>query len=44
MEMYAVPRAEVEVLVASAAARALDVRRVHHCGPMWLAFRYDVTR
>ena len=43
MEMHAVPRAEVEAILAAAGARLLDVRRVHHCGPTWLAFRYDVT-
>lgn len=44
MEMHAVPRAEVEALIAEGGGRLLDVRRVHHCGPTWLAFRYDVTR
>lgn len=44
MEMHAVPRAEVEALIADGGGRLLDVRRVHHCGPTWLAFRYDVTR
>jgi SAM-dependent methyltransferase len=44
MEMHALPRAEVEALLAAAGARLLAVRRVHHCGPTWLAFRYDVTR
>jgi SAM-dependent methyltransferase len=44
MEMHAVPRADVEALLTAAGARVLDVRRVHHCGPTWLAFRYDATR
>ncbi len=43
MEMHAVPRAEVEAILAEAGARLLDVRRVYHCGPLWLAYRYDVT-
>lgn len=44
MEMHAVPRHEVEAALADAGARLLDVRRVYHCGPLWLAYRYDVTR
>lgn len=44
MEMHAVPRDEVEAILRDAGARQLDVRRVHHCGPLWLAFRYDVTK
>lgn len=44
MEMHAVPREQVEAILADAGARLLDVRRVHHCGPLWLAYRYDVTR
>jgi SAM-dependent methyltransferase len=44
MEMHAVPREEVEGILREAGARLLDVRRVHHCGPLWLAFRYDVTK
>ena len=44
MEMHAVPRDEVEAILADAGARLLDVRRVHHCGPLWLAYRYDGTR
>jgi SAM-dependent methyltransferase len=44
MEMHAVPRAEVEAILAEAGARLLDVRRVSHCGPLWLAYRYDVTK
>jgi hypothetical protein len=44
MEMHAVPRDEVEAILRDAGARHLDVRRVYHCGPQWLAFRYDVTR
>ncbi|MDH4064262.1 MAG: class I SAM-dependent methyltransferase [Acidobacteriota bacterium] len=44
MEMHAVPRHEVEAILAGAGARLLQVRRVHHCGPQWLAFRYDVTK
>ena len=44
MEMHAVPRDEVETLLRDAGARLLGVRRVHHCGPLWLAFRYDVTK
>lgn len=44
MEMHAVPRNEVEAILRDAGARLLDVRRVHHCGPLWLAFRYDVTK
>jgi SAM-dependent methyltransferase len=43
MEMHAVPRQEVESILLDAGARLLDVRRVYHCGPLWLAFRYDVT-
>jgi len=44
MEMHAVPRARVEELLHSAGARILDVRRLYHCGPTWLAFRYDCSR
>lgn len=44
MEMHAVPRDEVEALLRDTGARLLDVRRVDHCGPLWLAFRYDVTK
>lgn len=44
MEMHAVSRSDVEALLQDAGARLLDVRRVHHCGPTWLAYRYDVTR
>jgi SAM-dependent methyltransferase len=44
MEMHAVPREDVESILEAAGARLLDVRRTHHCGPLWLAFRYDVTR
>jgi SAM-dependent methyltransferase len=44
MEMHAVPRDEVETIVHEAGGRVLEVRRVHHCGPLWLAYRYDVTR
>jgi hypothetical protein len=43
MEMHAIPRDEVEQLLRHAGARLLDVRRVYHCGPQWLAFRYDVS-
>lgn len=44
MEMHAVPREQVEAILRDAGARLIDVRRVHHCGPLWLAFRYDVTK
>lgn len=44
MEMHAIPRHRVEALLADAGARLIDVRRVYHTGPSWLAFRYDVTR
>jgi hypothetical protein len=44
MEMHAVPRDEVEAIIAKEGAKLLDVRRVHHCGTLWLAYRYDVTR
>lgn len=44
MEMHAVPRNEVEAIVADEGAKLLDLRRVHHCGPSWLVYRYDVTR
>ena len=44
MEMHAVAREDVESILEAAGARLLDVRRTHHCGPLWLAFRYDVTR
>jgi SAM-dependent methyltransferase len=44
MEMHAVKRDRVEQLLTDAQARLLGVRRVYHCGPTWLAFRYDVTR
>jgi SAM-dependent methyltransferase len=43
MEMHAIPRDEVEAMLVEAGARLLDVRRVFHCGPQWLAYRYDVT-
>jgi hypothetical protein len=44
MEMHAVRRERVEELLAGSGARMLDTRRVHHCGPTWLAFRYDCSR
>ncbi len=44
MEMHAVPRGTVESLLRDAGATLLNVGRVYHCGPAWLAFRYDVTR
>ncbi|MCC6162620.1 MAG: class I SAM-dependent methyltransferase [Acidobacteria bacterium] len=44
MEMHAVAREQVEAILRDCGARLLDVRRVHHCGPLWLAFRYDVTK
>lgn len=44
MEMHAVPRQRVEELLAASGARLLEVRRVLHCGPTWLAFRYDCSR
>jgi SAM-dependent methyltransferase len=43
MEMHAVPREEVEALLAGAGVRLLRVRAEAHCGPRWEAFRYDVT-
>lgn len=43
MEMHAVPRAEVEALLAAAGVRLLRVRPEAHCGPRWEAWRYDVT-
>ncbi len=43
MEMHAVPREAVERLLDAAGVRLLRVRREHHCGPRWDAFRYDVT-
>lgn len=43
MEMHAVPRQEVEALLAGAGVRLLRVRAEAHCGPRWEAFRYDVT-
>lgn len=43
MEMHAVPREEVEALLAAAGVRLLRVRTEAHCGPRWEAFRYDVT-
>lgn len=42
MEMHAVPRVEVEALLRAAGVTLLDVTRVAHCGPRWLAFRYEV--
>jgi SAM-dependent methyltransferase len=44
MEMHAIPRATVEALLEEAGATLLDVTRVTHCGPAWLAFRYEATR
>jgi hypothetical protein len=44
MEMHAVPRKRVEELLVASGARLLEVRRVLHCGPTWLAFRYDCSR
>lgn len=44
MEMHAIPRATVEALLREAGATLLDVTRVTHPGPAWLAFRYDATR
>ena len=44
MEMHAVPRTRVEDLLVASGARLLEVRRVLHCGPTWLAFRYDCSR
>lgn len=43
MEMHAVPRKRVEELLVASGARLLEVRRVLHCGPTWLAFRYDCS-
>jgi len=43
MEMHAVPREDVEALLAAAGVRLLRVRPEAHCGPRWEAFRYDVT-
>ncbi|MGD9904626.1 MAG: class I SAM-dependent methyltransferase [Vicinamibacterales bacterium] len=43
MEMHAVPRPEVEALLAAAGVRLLQVRAETHCGPRWEAWRYDVT-
>ena len=43
MEMHAVPREDVEALLAAAGVRLLRVRQEAHCGPRWEAFRYDVT-
>lgn len=43
MEMHAVPRAEVEQILAAAGVRLLQVRPETHCGPHWEAWRYDVT-
>jgi hypothetical protein len=43
MEMHAVPREDVEALLAAAGVRLLRVRAEAHCGPRWEAFRYDVT-
>ncbi|MCC6990743.1 MAG: methyltransferase domain-containing protein [Acidobacteria bacterium] len=43
MERHAVPRADVEALLAAAGVRLLRVRQEQHCGPHWDAFRYDVT-
>jgi len=43
MEMHAVPREEVEALLAGAGVRLRAVRRETHCGPHWDTFRYDVT-
>ncbi len=43
MEMHAVPREDVEALLAAAGVRLLRVRQEQHCGPRWDAFRYDVT-
>ena len=43
MEMHAVPREDVEALLAAAGVRLLRVRAEAHCGPRWQAFRYDVT-
>lgn len=44
MEMHAVPRAAVEALLAEAGVTLLDVTRVHHCGPTWLAYRYEASK
>jgi SAM-dependent methyltransferase len=44
MGMHAIPRARVEALLAESGARLLDVGRVHHCGPTWLAFQYHCSR
>ena len=43
MEMHAVPRADVEALLAEAGVTLLRVRPEAHCGPRWEAWRYDVT-
>lgn len=43
MEMHAVPRPEVEALLAAAGVTLLRVRPEAHCGPRWEAWRYDVT-
>lgn len=44
MEMHAVRRERVEATLADTGATLIGVRRVYHCGPTWLAFRYDVTK
>lgn len=44
MEMHAVPRTEVEQILRDAGITLLDVTRVDHCGPTWLAYRYEGTR
>ncbi|MFN7978002.1 MAG: class I SAM-dependent methyltransferase [Vicinamibacterales bacterium] len=43
MEMHAVPRADVEAILANAGVTLLRVRPEAHCGPRWEAWRYDVT-
>lgn len=43
MEMHAVPRSDVEAILAGAGVRLLQVRPELHCGPRWEAWRYDVT-
>jgi len=43
MEMHAVPREDVEVLLRGVGVRLLAVRPETHCGPLWEAWRYHVS-
>jgi hypothetical protein len=40
MDMYGIPRPEVEVLIASAGGRLVDVDETDSAGSRWTSYRY----